>query len=597
MKSNKKKNELWLIILVILISFSALMAHALERDFGKINIQFVKIITPSGDSIAAKLYRPIWVSPENPAPAVINMHGYQNDKDVQTGYSIELARRGFVVLATDGLGHGDSGGAFNFGRFFGDPPGAMGTNSAYLYLKSLPFVDTSRMGATGHSMGGVTSFAIAALNGDVQAIVSQDAGTGTLEDRNVLFLKPTMAEFTNSMEGLIPVNPEEFGITGSVEWDTVYGEFSDGSARKAALIWGDHHLMSLAPKGVAEAVDWFRLSLMNGNVDDHWIDPSDQVYMWKEVFGLFALLGTILSLIPLTNILLTTKFFSSVAQPIPDRFVQPKKTWWILATVNALIGGVIWLLFAYKGDVLGKLPFMKLLMGNGSALWYLLNAIVATVLILIWYRTSAKKAGVTTYDLGISFDKEKTKIDWAILGKTLLLGVTLFSWMYFLAGTSQWALGEEFRFAWPFMRQFSSPQRVGLFLIYLIPAFAFFLINGGVFLFGQARQVEHSTDTKSLLIWWLKNLYAGLMGLFLVWALQYIPWMLAGTGPFWPLTGSVGAPFAIWVLMLWVYIPQFIVLLFILTWFFRRTGRIYLGALIVSMLAVWFLAAGSVIGV
>ncbi len=437
MKSNNTKNVFWLIILMVLISFSALMAQALERDFGKINIQFVKIVTPSGDAIAAKLYRPIWVSPENPAPAVINMHGYQNDKDVQTGYSVELARRGFVVLATDGLGHGDSGGAFNFGLFFGDPPSAMGTNSAYVYLKSLPFVDSSRMGATGHSMGGVTSFAIAALNGDIQAIVSQDAGTGTLEDRNVLFLKPTMAEFTNTMEGLIPVEPEAFNLTETIQWDTTYGDFSNGTARRAALIWGDHHLMSLAPKGVAEAVDWFRLSLLEGKTDAHWIEPSSQVYMWKELFGLSALLCTIFSLIPLTNILLETKFFSPISQPIPNRYIPSKKSWWIMATVNALIGGVLWLLFTYKGDVLGKLPFMKLLMGNGTALWYLLNAVVATVLIFVWYNTTAKKAGVTAYDLGFGFDKEKTKFNWDILAKTLLLGVILFGWMYSLVSTSQ----------------------------------------------------------------------------------------------------------------------------------------------------------------
>jgi hypothetical protein len=34
-----------------------------------------------------------------------------------------------------------------------------------------------------------------------------------------------------------------------------------------------------------------------------------------------------------------------------------------------------------------------------------------------------------------------------------------------------------------------------------------------------------------------------------------------------------------------------------LTWFFRRTGRIYLGALVIAMMAIWFLAAGSVVGV
>jgi hypothetical protein len=528
----------------------------------------------------------------------MNMHGYQNDKDTQAPYSIELARRGFVVLATDGLGHADSGGGFNFGMFFGNPPAAMGTGAGYEYLRSLPFVDANKMGSTGHSMGGVTSFALAGLYGDIKAIVSQDGGTGTPENSDVLFLKPTMAEFTNSMDPLIPVNPEDFGISDPVDWETTYGDFADGSARKASVIWGDHHLMSIAPKGVAEAVDWFNLSLMGGVKDSHWIDSSKQIYMWKEMFGLLALLGTMVSLIPLTNILLATTYFAPVAQPMPDRYKPSKGQWWLLATINALIGGVLWVLFAYKGgDVLGQLPFMKLLMGNGTAYWFLLNAVVAGILDFIWYRTSGKKAGVTTYDLGFSFDEEKTKFDWGILGKTLLLGAILFAWMYILAAISQWALGEEFRFGWPFMRQFATPQRVVLFFIYLIPPLIFFLINGGVFLFGQARQEELSTPNKSLWIWWLKILYAGLAGLFLVWALQYLPWMFAGTGPFWGLTETVGAPFAIWILMLWVYIPTFAVLLFMLTWFFRRTGRIYLGALMIASLVAWFISAGSVIGI
>jgi pimeloyl-ACP methyl ester carboxylesterase len=597
MEAKIRKNWSWLIISVAIIVFSAVMAYSLERDFGKVDIQFVNLVAPTGDTIAAKLYRPVWVTAENPAPGIINMHGYQNDKDTQEPYSIELARRGFVVLATDGLGHADSGGRFNFGMFFGNPPAAMGTGAGYEYLRSLPFVDANKMGATGHSMGGVTSFALAGLYGDIKAIVSQDGGTGTPENSDVLFLQPTMAEFRNSMEPLQPVDPASFGLSEPVQWDTTYGDFADGTARRAALIWGDHHLMSIAPKGVAEAVDWFRLSLMDGAKDSHWIEPSNQIYMWKEVFGLLALLGTIISLIPLTNILLATTYFAPVAQPMPNRYKPSKGQWWILATINALLGGVLWLLFAYKGDVLRVLPFMNMLMGNGTALWFLLNAVVASVLIFAWYRTSAKKAGVTTYDLGFSFDKEKAKFDWGIIGKTVLLGVILFAWMYVLAALSQWALGEEFRFGWPFMRQFHSPVRVGYFLIYLIPALLFFLINGGVFLFGQARQAEYSTPRRSLWMWWLKILYAGLMGLFIVWALQYVPWMIAGTGPIWPQTATAGAPFAIWILMLWVYIPTFVVLLFMLTWFFRRTGRIYLGALMISMLVVWFLTAGSVIGV
>jgi hypothetical protein len=95
-------------------------------------------------------------------------------------------------------------------------------------------------------------------------------------------------------------------------------------------------------------------------------------------------------------------------------------------------------------------------------------------------------------------------------------------------------------------------------------------------------------------MWWLKNLFAGLFGLFLIWAIQYLPWILFHCGPGFPKAADPS--WAIWPLMLWVYIPEFVVLLFMLTWFYRRTGRAYLGALMISILATWFLAAGTVIG-
>lgn len=47
-------------------------------------------------------------------------------------------------------------------------------------------------------------------------------------------------------------------------------------------------------------------------------------------------------------------------------------------------------------------------------------------------------------------------------------------------------------------------------------------------------------------------------------------------------------------LLLFVYIPEFVVLFFFLTWFYQRTGKVYLGALVIASLAIWFLAAGTV---
>ena len=147
------------------------------------------------------------------------------------------------------------------------------------------------------------------------------------------------------------------------------------------------------------------------------------------------------------------------------------------------------------------------------------------------------------------------------------------------------------------MRQFSSPLRAGLFVLYLIPALVFFLVNCGIFLFGQIRQKEGSSPAKTQWTWWLKILYASLFGLFLVWAIQYVPWMLFGTGGLLPAWVNSFPSISIWPLELFVWLPELIVLLFMLTWFFRKTGRVYLGSLIVASILMWFFAAGSVLGV
>jgi hypothetical protein len=95
-------------------------------------------------------------------------------------------------------------------------------------------------------------------------------------------------------------------------------------------------------------------------------------------------------------------------------------------------------------------------------------------------------------------------------------------------------------------------------------------------------------------MWWLKNIYAMVLGLFLVWAFQYIPWFLMSMGPGFENIGLAQYS-GMWPLMLFVYIPEFLVLYFWLTWFYRRTGRIYLGALVVAGVAMWFLTAGTIV--
>ncbi|MEJ2295903.1 MAG: CocE/NonD family hydrolase [Candidatus Lokiarchaeota archaeon] len=111
----KTKTKLYFIIATIIIFFSGVMALAFQTNFGSVDVQQVAITDANGDKIVGKLYRPINVDGANPAPGILGLHGYNNDKDVQRPASLELARAGFVVLAIDELGHGDSEGSVTFG--------------------------------------------------------------------------------------------------------------------------------------------------------------------------------------------------------------------------------------------------------------------------------------------------------------------------------------------------------------------------------------------------------------------------------------------------------------------------------------------------
>jgi hypothetical protein len=608
MKTDFKKNVYWFIAIVIIIAFCAIMARYIETGFGKVHIQIVKFPDSSGVSLVGKLYRPVGASTTNKMPAVLNIHGYQNDKNVDESYSIELSRRGFVVLSMDVIGHGDSRGGLSVAGLLGDPNYTCSMQSAYLFMKNLPFVDAAQLGVMGHSMGAIISERIGTLNPDCRAANIQCGFPGNPKIKNVLLTQARYDEFAFFREGKLTVDDlpnnanrmASFGLTSPVQWDTTYGSFAAGTARRATLINMEHHLQPLMNKAVAESVDWMRLSLKNGAKDAYWIEPTSQIFMVKEWFGLITLLATLLALIPLTNILLDSNYFAPVSQPMPNRYAPTKSKWWLYAVINTAIAGITYPILTQYGALSDKveafLPWYKMQVGNGIVLWLGVNALICAVLFFFWYRGAHKKQNVTMYDMGVSFDKEKTVFNWAIIGKTVLLGGILFAFMYVLEGFFQWAIGQEFRFVWPYMRQFPNIQHVGMFFLYFIPALVFFLVNGGLFLFGQARQKESANPSSDLWIWWVKILFAFLFGLLVVWMIQYLPWYLFNAGPGFELLGLPQFS-AMWPLMLQVYIPEFAILLLLHTWFYRRTGRIYLGALMVSALMMWFLTAGTIVAV
>jgi len=212
MTKSVKKPFIVLCILLVLIFTCMGVAHLIQTDFGKVNVSNISINAGGMGTITGKLYAPVTATAESPAPAVLQLHGYQNDKHTSSAYALELARRGFVVLTIDEYGHGSTNVGLvergyvnhrvsvNFGEdsvadgtfvsisgptrfkvmmnfsnlsFFNDhyskdndgnsiKDSSMGGIIAYEALSKLGFVDAARMAVGGHSMGTWASWTVAA---------------------------------------------------------------------------------------------------------------------------------------------------------------------------------------------------------------------------------------------------------------------------------------------------------------------------------------------------------------------------------------------------------------------------------------------------
>uniref|UniRef100_A0A7C3WMX0 Serine aminopeptidase S33 domain-containing protein n=1 Tax=Thermofilum pendens TaxID=2269 RepID=A0A7C3WMX0_THEPE len=110
---NKGLISLALLATMVLSSF---LAYLVMSSLGYVVIQDVRFYGPSGEVISAHLYIPADATPQKPAPGILAIHGYNNQKEYMANTVLELARRGYVVLAIDMTGHGFSEGAVGCSR-------------------------------------------------------------------------------------------------------------------------------------------------------------------------------------------------------------------------------------------------------------------------------------------------------------------------------------------------------------------------------------------------------------------------------------------------------------------------------------------------
>ncbi|MEX0618417.1 MAG: alpha/beta fold hydrolase [Pseudohongiellaceae bacterium] len=569
---------------VLLIFGGGLLAWLVQTGTGRTDIRDIRFEADSGATLSALLYVPDNASDMTPAPGVLAVHGYINSRETQSAYAIELARRGYVVLALDQRGHG-----------YSDPPAfaeGFGGPAALQYLRSLEFVDTEQIVLTGHSMGGWTVLAAAAAAPDAyQSVVVSGSSTGTFGvpegtqefPRNFGLVYGEYDEFSASMwlsqtgAGIVDTDKLKsvFGTAETVAANQLYGSIADGTGRMLYQPAQTHPANHITQSGVEGVLDWVQRT----TTAPVPLASEAQVWPWKELGTFLSLVGSFLFLFAFGQLLLDQPLFLNIRRSPASAAGIGGRSWWLAAAIAAALPALTYFPLQGLAARLGTSALLSQNLTNGFMVWALGNALISVVLLSLWYFALGGKtrmaSGGGSHSFGLRWEDDSGKR----FGLAALLAVTVVLGLYIVLAINHLLFTADFRF-WVVAVKLMSSLQFRIFLGYVVPFTVFFMI-AGVVLHGQLRHRGSVSLPRAM----LTNAVVMGLGIALLLLYQYVPLLMGGTL-------AIPAQSLLTIVAL-----QFAVLLplagLISTWYFHRTGTVYAGGLINGLFITWVIVAGQ----
>lgn len=530
-----KKALRFLLITFAVLLVSTICIWGFQTDWGKVKIERQNITAADGSTVSTLVYIPSTATADNPAPVVVINHGRSNQAHSNDTWSMELARRGYVVLSPDLFGGGES---------------TVGTREAQSlsitrYAKTLPMVDPENVNLIGYSAGCQTSIYVAQnMPGEINSVLA--------------VFGPFMVNKAHNNNDFDLANVDyDFGVIKSTA-DQYDFTFVGDPAACSAMIADEYGLDAISPGEFTTSDSGHVLYYQEiggtlhqtGNISGEAISAiinfeqevapaptqlaaNDLQWFPQQIFSGIACVAMMFMFVALIQTLMEMPFFAPIRNPRPNLPARKGAGPWILDLIlGILIPTVLFvpvsayvMLWAGAGTPLASI--FRSTNFTGIVGWLIVAIGIVGVIRIAVTAYLKKKHGskLTLADLALAGDGE-TKIRASVPLKAFLLGVIviliIFVWLWLIEGF----LGINYQ-VWNLADYCAaSPERLVRAIPYAIAIFIVMMIGC------SAQRILPSTGNERRDTW-IAVAYDTVMAalpLLILLVMQYGGSMIIGTG-------------------------------------------------------------------
>tara|TARA_B100001142_G_scaffold246825_1_gene246488 strand:- start:9580 stop:11466 length:1887 start_codon:yes stop_codon:yes gene_type:complete len=600
-------------VLLVSIFFSSFIASLFQTNFHNVKIDTLKFPTQNGQILVADLFKPRSATKDNPAPLVIVVPGFQRSKETLSNISIELSRRGLVVIAIDPYAQGSSSSSFSRTSATSEGYGMFSIIDYIYNTSNLNYINKNKIATTGHSAGGLAAaraaqfFGLEAINNNLDSKLHSAYISGMLyrglEDNRVKFIKSNIGlsyafydegAFRNmNKDGDMRYAPEAIGLvnSGLSDFDKLsdslsvgkyYGSLSDRTLR---VVHNERLIHPFQPYSIEATKNQLNFFMKVFNIDPK-MTSENQIWYFKELFTFFSLICSFLMIIPLTRYLLESDIFKDIKKTIPDLLPKRSKkgsiVFWSSFFLTAFIASFSFIPMSnlslklfIDASTRNMTWFFPQRMNNAIMLWALLNGSLGLLIYFITDKFFANKKNK-------KFSTKILSITIKELLLTTLLALVIFFIYFIILALVYYFFHVDYRLLFIGVRVFQVDV-LYVWLMYLPVFFIFFFsnsvrVNGSIFHKGL-------TEFKGMFF----SGFATSIGLLIILFIQYASFLFTGK-IFWTETNLQW----LYVNLLFGIVPMIFVLPFFNRYIFNMTGRVYLGPMVTSFIFIMILSSNTV---